>query len=111
MTFHRIKEVTLSSLTFQSEPHCGQCDIWLGGRVSEESDFYTFYFGVLLSKDHFICLGACCLFCFENLLFVFIKAENIVIHILILTIQLIFSAQKLYPFLHPFFCGFTFPAN
>ena len=28
---HFIKEVTLPSLTFQSKPHCGQCDIWLGG--------------------------------------------------------------------------------
>ena len=92
MTFHLIEEVALLSLTFQSEPHCGQCNIWLGGgggRVSEGSDFYTFYFAVLLSKAHFICLVACYLFHFEKLLFVFVKAENLVMHILIHMIQLI----------------------
>ena len=108
MTFHRIEEVALPSLTFQSELHYGQCDIWLGVRVKGGSDFYTFYFVVLLSKAHFVCLGACCLFRFEKLLSVFLKAENIVIHILIHTIQLIFSAQK---FCTHFFCGFTFTAN
>ena len=112
MTFHRIEEVAVPSLIFQSEPHCGQCDIWLGGRVSGGIDFYTFYFAFLLSKAHFVCLGACCLFHFEKLSSVFVKSQNIVIHILIHTIQIIFSSQKLYPFLHPFFFGgFTFPAN
>ena len=57
-----------------------------GGRVSEESDFYTFYFAVFLRKAYFVCLGACCLFHFEKLLFVFVKDENVVIHILIHTI-------------------------
>ena len=103
MTFHCIEEVARPSLTFQYEPHCGQCDIWLGGRVSEGSDFYTFYFVVLLSKAHFVCLVAYCLFHFEKLLFVFVKVENIVIHILIHTIQLIYSAQKLCLFFHHFF--------
>ena len=28
---HIIKEVSVPSLNFQSKPHCGQCDIWLGG--------------------------------------------------------------------------------
>ena len=90
MTFHRIKEEALPSLTFKSEPHCG-------GRVSEGKDFYTFYFIVLLSKAHFVCLVAYRLFHFEKLLFIFVKAENIVIHILIHTIQLIYSAKKSCP--------------
>ena len=33
---HFIKEVALPSLTFQSKPHCGQCDIWLGGELAKE---------------------------------------------------------------------------
>ena len=33
---HFIKEVALPSLTFQFEPHCGQCDIWLGGELAKE---------------------------------------------------------------------------
>ena len=33
---HLIKEVSLHSLTFQFEPHYGQCDIWLGGRLVKE---------------------------------------------------------------------------
>ena len=36
---HIIKEVALPSLTFQSEPHCGQCDIWLGGKLAKEVTF------------------------------------------------------------------------
>ena len=111
MTLHRVEEVALPSLIFQSEPHCGQCDNWLGVRVSEGSDFYTFYFVVLLSKAHFVCLVACGLFRFEKLLFVFVKAENIVIHILIHSIQLIYLAKKLCPFLHPFFYGFAYPTS
>ena len=98
MTFHRIEEVALPSLTFQSEPHCKQCDIWLGGgRVSGGSGFYTFYFVVLLRKAHFVCLGAYCLFRFEKLLSVFVKAENIVIHILIHTILLNVIDVRLVP--------------
>ena len=48
---------------------------------------------------------ACCLVSFEKMVFVFLKTENIVIRILIHTIQLIFSAQKLCPF---FFVVFPF---
>ena len=36
---HLIKEVSLHFLTFQSEPHCGQCDIWLGGELAKEVAF------------------------------------------------------------------------
>ena len=34
-----INKVSLPSLTFQSEPHCGQCDIWLGGELAKEMAF------------------------------------------------------------------------
>ena len=108
------EEVALSSLTFQFKTHYGQCGIWFvgggggGGRFSEGSDFYTFYFVILLIKAHFVCLVACCLFRFEKLLFVFVKDENIVIHIIIHTIHLIFLAQKLCPFLHLFFVVLPF---
>ena len=40
-----INEVALPSLTFQSKPHCGQCDIWLGGELAKE---VTFTFMILL---------------------------------------------------------------
>ena len=36
---HFIKELGLPSLTFQSELHCGQCDIWLGGELVKEVAF------------------------------------------------------------------------
>ena len=36
---HLIKKVSLPSLTFQSEPHYGQCDIWLGGELAKEVAF------------------------------------------------------------------------
>ena len=43
---HLIKEVTIHSLTFQFEPHCGQWDIWLrggggggGGKLAKEVAF------------------------------------------------------------------------
>ena len=39
---HLIKEVTLPSLTFQSKPHCGQCDIWLGGELEKEVALFMF---------------------------------------------------------------------
>ena len=40
---HLIKEVALPSLTFQSKPHCKQCDIWLGGELAKEGAFiYVF---------------------------------------------------------------------
>ena len=36
---HLIKEVSLPFLTFQFEPHCGQCDIWLGEELAKEVAF------------------------------------------------------------------------
>ena len=47
---HLIKEVTLLSLTFQSEPHFGHRDVWVGGRVSEGSGFCIYVFVTILSK-------------------------------------------------------------
>ena len=47
-------------------------------------------FGDTLSKAHFVCLVACRLFRFVKPFVCFCKAENIVIYILIHTIQLIF---------------------
>ena len=44
---HIIKEVTLPSLTFQSKTHCGQCNIWLGGKLVKE---VAFSFIFILSK-------------------------------------------------------------
>ena len=44
-----IKEVTLPSLTFQSKPHFGQCDIWLGGELAKEVAF-IYVFVTILSK-------------------------------------------------------------
>ena len=44
---HIIKEVTLPSLTFQSKTHCGQCDIWLGGKLAKK---VAFIFVFILSK-------------------------------------------------------------
>ena len=46
---HLIKEVALPSLTFQSEPHCEQCDIWLGGELAKEVAF-IYVFVTILSK-------------------------------------------------------------
>ena len=46
---HLIKEVTLPSLTFQSKPHCGQYDIWLGGELAKEVAF-IYVFVTILSK-------------------------------------------------------------
>ena len=49
---HLIKEVTLPSLNFQSEPHCEQCDLWLGGgggvRGGELAKEVAFAFMLLL---------------------------------------------------------------
>ena len=49
---HIIKEVALPSLTFQSKPHCGQCDIWLGGELAKEVTF-IYVFVIILSKPIF----------------------------------------------------------
>ena len=46
---HLIKEVALPFLNFQSEPHCGQCDIWLGGELAKEVAF-IYVFVTILSK-------------------------------------------------------------
>ena len=40
-----IMEVSLPSLNFQSKPHCGQSDTWLGGELVKEA---TFIFMILL---------------------------------------------------------------
>ena len=55
MTFHRlrIEEVALPSLTFQSKPHCEQCDIWLGGELAKEVAF-TFMFLYYFEQAHFV---------------------------------------------------------
>ena len=48
-----IKEVSLPSLTFQSEPHCGQYDIWLGGELAKEVAF-TYMFLNYFEQAHFV---------------------------------------------------------
>ena len=78
MTFHRlhIDEVALPSLTVQSEPHCGQCHIWLGGaRVSEVSGFYIHVFIVILSKAHFMMSKGLLFTLFLKLLVLFVKLK------------------------------------
>ena len=64
---HIIKEVSVPSLNFQSKPHCGQCDIWLGGGggggVKEGSGFYIYALVTILSKPILCCSVACCLSC------------------------------------------------
>ena len=58
MTFHQlhIEEVALPSLIVQSEPHCGQCGIWLGERelAKEVAFIFLFFFVAILSKAHFM---------------------------------------------------------
>ena len=44
---HLIKEVALPSLTFQSEPYYGQCDIWLRGELAKEVAFIYVFFTIL----------------------------------------------------------------
>ena len=46
---HLVKKVALPALTFQSEPHCGQCYIWLGGELAKEVAF-IYVFVTILSK-------------------------------------------------------------
>ena len=71
---HLIKDVSLPSLTFQSEPHCGQRDIWWGGggggggEVSEGSDMYLgfcFYF----EQAHFVMFSGLLVVLFVKLLY------------------------------------------
>ena len=50
---HIIKEVSLPSLAFQSKPHCGHCDIWLGGEVAKEVAF-TICFCYYFEQAHFV---------------------------------------------------------
>ena len=40
--------VSTSSLTFKSEPHCGQYDIWLGGVLTKEVTFICVFFTNLI---------------------------------------------------------------
>ena len=61
---HFIKEVTLPSLTFQSKPHCGQCEIWLGGELAKEVAF-IYVFVTILSKP--------ILYVSDLLVFLFVK--------------------------------------
>ena len=49
---HLIKEVDFPSLTFQSKPHYGQYDIWLGGELVKEVTF-IYIFVTILSKPIF----------------------------------------------------------
>ena len=49
---HFIKEVALPSLTFQSKPHCGQCDIWLEGELAKEVVFIH-VFVITFEQAHF----------------------------------------------------------
>ena len=50
---HRIKEVTLPSKNFQSEPHFGHRDVWVGGELAKE---VTFVFILLyhFKQAHFV---------------------------------------------------------
>ena len=47
---HLIKEVTLPSLNFQSEPYFEHRDVWVGGRVSEGSGVCIYDFVIILNK-------------------------------------------------------------
>ena len=61
---HLTKKVSLPSLTFQSEPHCRQCDIWLGGELAKEVAF-TFMLLLLFLASPFCVVQwlAICLVC------------------------------------------------
>ena len=45
---HLIKEVALPSLNFQSESHCEQCDIWLGGELAKKVAFIYVFVTILI---------------------------------------------------------------
>ena len=76
---HFIKEVTLPSLTFQSKPHCGQCDIWLGGggggELAKEVAFIYVFVTILIKPILYVQWLAVFPFCeaviLYNLLFQF----------------------------------------
>ena len=107
MTFYRLhiaEEVALPSLTFQFEPHCGQCDIWLGGVELAKEVAFTFLFCCYFEQVFFFFmwrLMTCRMQLFVlvvKLLVSFYKDENIVTFLFIHTIQLIFTASKTTPF-------------
>ena len=60
---HCIKEVALPSLIFQSKPHCGQCNIWLGGELAKEVAFILCFVSIL-SKPILLSLMTCYLVSF-----------------------------------------------
>ena len=64
------KEVALPSLTFQSEPHCGQCDIWLGGSVSEGSGIYL-CFCYYFEQAHFVMFSGLLVFLFSEVVILY----------------------------------------
>ena len=82
---HLIKEVTLPSLTFESKPHCGQCDIWLRGELAKGVTF-IYVFVTILSKP----------ILYVQWLAGFPFCEVVIVY------SLLFQF-KLHPFLHPFF--------
>ena len=63
-----IKEVALPYLTFQSKPHCGQCDIWLGGEL-EKGVAFIYVFVTILSKPIFFMFSGLLVFLFMKLLY------------------------------------------
>ena len=70
MTPHQLhtEEVTLPSLTFQSTPHSGQCDLWLGGGGGGGG-------GELEKEVIFIIL----VFCFSLLNCLFVHFEKVLV--------------------------------
>ena len=50
---HIIKELTLPSLIFQSEPHFGHRDVWVGGELAKEVAF-VFMFCYYFVQAHFV---------------------------------------------------------
>ena len=68
------------------------------------SFFTLFESTTCLSKAHFVCLVACLLLFFENV--VFEKVENLVTHTIIHIRQLCFLTH-LEQYLPPFLCGFA----
>ena len=60
---HLIREVALPSPNFQSKHHCGQWDIWLGGKLAKEVAFILCFVSIL-SKPILLSLMACYLISF-----------------------------------------------
>ena len=63
---HIIKEVELTSLTFQSEPHCGHETFGLGGKLAKEMAFIFFFF---FEQAHFFMFSGSLVFLFMKLLY------------------------------------------